>query len=181
MLFYGRRVALFSPAVFTVDKKVIRAWSSCSPIKSTKESNNVPGTLQDDVSMQSSRDEDAVSEVIGEVLIVALVVVLAAIIGAMVFGVVGKMPQSKVVGVSATRFNNTNISVTYSGGGSDAGNLLGLNISVNGIYIKTMRGPIPLDPGNTTLVPGPSPGKDRLIVTGNFSDGNELVVLEATL
>lgn len=128
--------------------------------------------------MQLNKNDEAVSEVIGTILIIALVVTLAAIIGAMVFGLVGNMQDTKVVAVTAIRFNESNISLTYHGG-NRPDQLYLLNISVNGAPIGRMgTGTSSVDVGNTTLVAGNFPGNDHVIVVGAFSDGTEQVVLD---
>lgn len=133
--------------------------------------------------MQSNRAEHAVSEVIGTVLIIALVVALAGIIGAMVFGLVGNLQNTKIVGVTATRFNATNITVTYAGG-QNSGQLYWVNISTNGIrtgQFGNVGSKTPVTVGNSTLVAGNSPGKDHVVVVGAFSDGTEQVILDTTV
>jgi flagellin-like protein len=128
--------------------------------------------------MQLNRNDEAVSEVIGTILIIALVVTLAAIIGAMVFGLVGNMQDTKVVAVTAVRFNESAIRLTYHGG-DRVDQLYWLNISVNGARIGSMgTGTSSVDVGNTTLVAGNIPGNDHVIVVGAFSDGTEQVVLD---
>jgi len=128
--------------------------------------------------MQLNRNDEAVSEVIGTILIIALVVTLAAIIGAMVFGLVGNMQDTKVVAVTAVRFNESAISLTYHGG-DRVDQLYWLNISVNGASSGRMgTGTSSVDVGNTTLVAGNIPGNDHVIVVGAFSDGTEQVVLD---
>jgi flagellin-like protein len=130
--------------------------------------------------MQLNRNDEAVSEVIGTILIIALVVTLAAIIGAMVFGLVGNMQDTKVVAVTAVRFNESNISLTYHGG-DRPDQLYWLNISVNGTPVGrmgTLGGTSPVKVGNVTLVAGNFLGNNHVIVVGAFSDGKEQVLLD---
>lgn len=125
-------------------------------------------------------DENAVSEVLAEILIVALVVIIAAIIGAMVFGLVPYLQNTKVVGITATRFNQSNITVTYSGG-QNQGDLYWLNISVNGNFIRSMGtigGTTPVIVGNSTLIPGRLPGRDHVVIVGSFSNGYQQVLID---
>ena len=133
--------------------------------------------------MRKKRNEDAVSEVMGTVLMVALVVILAAIIGSMVFGLVGNLQQTHIVGVSAVRFNQTHITVTFNGG-EKADQLNWLNITVNGAIrpsVGTFGSTTPLGVGNSTTVTGNTSGNDHVIVVGNFADGTQQVVLDTIL
>jgi flagellin-like protein len=133
--------------------------------------------------MQLNKNDEAVSEVIGTILIIALVVTLAAIIGAMVFGLVGNLQQTHIVGVSAVRFNQTHITVTFNGG-EKADQLNWLNITVNGAIrpsLGTFGSTTSLGVGNSTTVTGNTSGNDHVIVVGNFADGTQQVVLDTIL
>jgi flagellin-like protein len=131
--------------------------------------------------MQHNLKDEAVSEVIGTILIIALVVTLAAIIGAMVFGLVGTVQDTKVIAVTAVRFNESNISLTYNGG-DRSDQVYWLNISVNGSPVGRMgTGTSPVMVGNVTLVGGSFPSYDHVIVVAAFADGTEQVVLDTTV
>jgi flagellin-like protein len=133
--------------------------------------------------MQNNLTDEAVSEVIGTILIIALVVTLAAIIGAMVFGLVGTVQNTKVIAVTAVRYNSSNISLTYNGG-DRADQVYWLNISVNGTpagIMGTLGGTSPVRVGNATLIGGRFPGYDHVIVVAAFADRTEQVVLDTTV
>jgi flagellin-like protein len=133
--------------------------------------------------MRHNLKDEAVSEVIGTVLIIALVVTLAAIIGAMVFGLVGTVQDTKVIAVTAVRYNSSNISLTYNGG-DRADQVYWLNISVNGTPVGrmgTLGGTSPVQVGNVTRIGGSFPGNDHVVVVAAFADGTEQVVLDTTV
>jgi hypothetical protein len=128
-------------------------------------------------------NDSAVSEVVSEIIILALVVILAAVIAAMVFGLFGNLQPTNITGVTAVRGDPGQIVITYNGG-ERADQLKWLNISVNGGIspsLGTYGSVTPLSIGNSTVVAGPSPGKDHVIVTGYFSDGTVQVVLDTTV
>jgi len=133
--------------------------------------------------MQNNLTDEAVSEVIGTILIIALVVTLAAIIGAMVFGLVGNVQNTKVIAVTAVRFNSSTISLTYNGG-QRADQVYWFNISVNGTpagRMGTLGGTSPVQVGNVTLISGSFPRYDHVIVVAAFADWTEQVVLDTTV
>jgi flagellin-like protein len=133
--------------------------------------------------MQNKRDENAVSEVMGTILMVALVVILAAIIGAFVFGMVGSVQDTKVISVTATRINETYLSLTFYGG-DRADQVLWMNVSINGIprgSIGTIGGTNPVRIGNSTLFSGATSSNTQVIVIGAFTDGSQQVVLDTTV
>lgn len=126
------------------------------------------------------RHDSAVSDVIGTVLIVALVVILAAIVAVTVFGFSGILRPTTIVGVTAVRGDFGNVTVTYTGGASQ-NPLYWLSISVNGSAMKTLGvfgGTTPLEIGNSTTVGAPVPGKDHIVVVGDFADGTRQIVLD---
>ena len=62
------------------------------------------------------KNDEAVSPVIGVILMVAITVILAAVIAAFVFGMSGNISKTKVVLVSLTRTNATNVNAIFNGG-----------------------------------------------------------------
>jgi FlaG/FlaF family flagellin (archaellin) len=116
---------------------------------------------------------------VGSILMVAVTVIFAMLIGATVLSFAGNMQQTKIVGVAAVRLNASFVSVTYYGSDKPA-QLYWLNISVNGGSFKTMGdfgGSTPLVVGTSMMVSATALGKDRIVVTGAFSDGTRQVVL----
>lgn len=141
----------------------------------------ISGTMSlQEPAMNGKGNDSAVSEVLGEVMVIGLVVALAAIIGAMVFGLVGTMPKSQIVGVTATRMDAGNVTVSYFGG-EKQDQVRWLNITVNGsspVILGSFQGTTPLDVGNSTRISAPVPGMDHIIVVGNFADGTAQVLLD---
>ena len=109
---------------------------------------------------------------------VAVTVILAALIGVTALSFFGNMQPTRIVGVTAVRFNQTNVSVTYYGS-DKPDQLYWLNISVNGDSSKTLGdGITPLGVGNTTSVFADVPGMDHIVVVGSFADSNKQVLLD---
>lgn len=132
--------------------------------------------------MKNKWEEQGVSEVMGTILMVALVVILAAIIGSMVFGLVGNLQTTNLVGVSAVKENNR-ILVTFTGG-EKADQLYWLNVSVNGNNAGALgkfQGTTPLTVGNSSYFGGATSGSDHLVITGSFADGSQQVVMDTNL
>ena len=130
--------------------------------------------------MPDNRNDTAVSEVTGSILMVAVTVILAAIIGATVLSLVGTMQPTRIVGVTAVRFNETNVSVTYYGS-DKPDQLYWLNISVNGALSEKLGDvgeTTPLGVGNTTNVLALVRGQDHIVVIGSFADGKKQVLLD---
>lgn len=132
--------------------------------------------------MVNNRNEQAISEVMGSILMVALVVILAAVIGTMVFGLAGNLQETKIVGVSAAKYNSTHIIVTFIGG-DKADQLYNLSVSKNGVYLGSMvtDGKTPLIVGNSTYLPYATTGSDHLVITGWFADGTQQVIMDTNL
>ncbi|WP_346866047.1 type IV pilin N-terminal domain-containing protein, partial [Methanocalculus sp. MSAO_Arc2] len=145
---------------------------------------------------------DAVSPVIGVILMVAIVVILAAIIAAFVFGMVGTVEGTKVVGVTASIANvgseggdNPEISVTWQGG-ADLNNIVAVRPTLGGEY-PTLKGddgssengwisdshnePF-LTAGDVWLLEwedGPdSTTNERFVITARFRDGTDQVIFD---
>jgi FlaG/FlaF family flagellin (archaellin) len=130
--------------------------------------------------MLNNRNDTAVSEVAGSILMVAVTVILAALIGVTALSFFGTMQPTRIVGVTAVRFNESNVTITYYGC-DKPDQLYWLNISVNGARSESMGdvgGTTPLGVGNTTMVSAPAYGKDHLVVVGSFVDGRGQVVLD---
>jgi archaeal type IV pilus assembly protein PilA len=132
--------------------------------------------------------EEAVSPVIGVILMVAITVILAAVIAAFVFGMAGNVQKTKSVAVTASKGDNSIITLTNMGG-KDTASLSQLIINgswSNGTKIdKTILSAtdatvIGVTTGSSQVIPGTS-GKDHVIVTGSFTDGQSQVLLDTSL
>jgi archaeal type IV pilus assembly protein PilA len=131
--------------------------------------------------MKNNRAEHGVSEVMGTILMVALVVILAAIIGSMVFGLVGNLQTTNLVGVSAVKYNSTHILVTFTGG-EKADQLYNLSVSINGAsQISMTQGTTPMRVGNSSYFSGATTRSDHLVITGWFADGTQQVIMDTNL
>ena len=127
--------------------------------------------------MPNHPHEAAVSEVMGSILMVAVTVIFAMLIGATVLSLVGRMQQTRVVGVVAVRLNATFVTITYYGC-DKPDQVYQLNISVNGMGPTALgSGTTPLEVGTSMIVSATAPGNDHMVVTGAFSDGTRQVVL----
>ena len=124
------------------------------------------------------KDERAVSPVIGVILMVAITVILAAVIGAFVFGMGGSLKNTYSVAATASQTTSSAVDVTFQGG-PDADLVTKLNINVNGTtgespYDDPTTGStwrVTDDDGNVTA------GRDHVVVTAEFADGTQQVVL----
>jgi archaeal type IV pilus assembly protein PilA len=137
------------------------------------------------------RNDDAVSPVIGVILMVAITVILAAVIAMFVFNMADNVQGGKTVGVTA-KLDGNNIAVTYMGGPDDA-SLMYLKIFANGeTYFSdaatatshVYKGTDSADAdrpevGWKMIVPKGSTGS--VVVTGKFSDGTEVPLLDKIL
>jgi hypothetical protein len=109
---------------------------------------------------------------------VMVTVILAAIIGATVLSLVGNMQPTRIVGVTAVRFNETNISITYYGC-DKPDQLYWLNISINGGNATSIGSNTPpLKVGNLTMVGASASYHDHVVIVGGFADGNKQIVLD---
>lgn len=132
--------------------------------------------------MKFIREDEAVSPVIGTILMVAITVILAAVIAAFVFGMGSGVQKTKNVAVTAAQ-QGTNINVTLQGG-ADFQDLEWVNGTVNG-NSTCGSGNNGLSGDNvfvgaTMTCTGATPGADRVIVVGHFSDGTEQVLLDSS-
>ena len=124
------------------------------------------------------KEESAVSPVIGVILMVAITVILAAVIGAFVFGMGGSLKKTYNVGVTAAQTDADSVTFTFQGG-PDADLVRYLNTSVagNDTWCSASGNPPPIgttwtDDGNATS------GRDHVVVTAEFADGTQQVVLD---
>lgn len=128
------------------------------------------------------KNEDAVSPVIGVILMVAITVILAAVIAVFVFDMAGDVQSGKTVGVTA-KLDGKNATVTYMGG-TDHATLVSLNASLYDAGIAFINATEVTSPivGQKILVitkDGKTPGS--IVVTGKFSDGTEVPLLDKAL
>lgn len=136
-------------------------------------------------------NDDAVSPVIGVILMVAITVILAAVIAAFVFNMAGSVQGGKTVGVTA-KLDGDNIVITYMGG-ADSTSLMYLKILVDDRTYLSSTDPATShvyegtdtthadrpEVGWKMIVPAGSSGS--VVVTGKFSDGTEVPLLDKTL
>jgi len=130
--------------------------------------------------MPNNRNDTAVSEVAGSILMVAVTVILVALIGVTALSFFGNMQPTRIVGVTAVRFNESNVTITYYGS-DKPDQLYWLNISINGARSESMgdvEGTTPLGVGNTTTVLALTRGQDHIVVVGSFADSNKQVLLD---
>jgi archaeal type IV pilus assembly protein PilA len=125
--------------------------------------------------MKFTKNDEAVSPVIGVILMVAITVILAAVIAAFVFGMAGNIQKTKVVAASAAH-NGAAVTVVYNGG-QDAGQVVGLNASVNGNANHAFSGVV----GKAYTFPAGEitpTSQNHVIVTALFNDGSTQVILD---
>jgi flagellin-like protein len=118
------------------------------------------------------RDDDAVSPVIGVILMVAITVILAAVIAAFVFGMAGKLQQSRMVSAS-WRHVGDEIFVTYNGG-PDADQVVSLKATIDGTdpgHLSTAIGSV--------VSKGGYPTKAHVMVVATFIDGSSQIIADA--
>lgn len=128
------------------------------------------------------KNEDAVSPVIGVILMVAITVILAAVIAMFVFNMAGDVQSSKTVGVTAN-LEGKNVTVTYMGG-TDHATLVSLNATLydaDTVLINT-TGAESLSVGQKIIVlTKENTVPKSIVVTGKFSDGTEVPLLDKAL
>jgi hypothetical protein len=90
------------------------------------------------------------------------------------------------VSATANQPDPHTIIVTYQGG-QDAGSLVGMTATVTDSKgqaqtksIGSENGTIPLNAGEELSFDGAYAGKDHVVVTGHFSNGQDLVILDLT-
>jgi archaeal type IV pilus assembly protein PilA len=113
-----------------------------------------------------------------------MTIVVPAILAAFIFGMAGNIEHTKVVAATVQQNNANTILVTYQGG-QDAGQLVGMTVTVtdsNGqVQTKSLgsaTGTIPLGVGDKVSFDGAFTGKDHAVATGHFTDGSEQVILD---
>ena len=140
------------------------------------------------------KNERAISEVVSVILIIAVTVILAAIIMAYVMGMAGNLQKGKIVAATITRVNGSLVSVTFVGG-QNAGSVVGINWTVNGVApAATISGVAAtagvqdhpssggiLSIGANAILTATNPGKDRVIGVAAFTDGSKQIILDKTI
>jgi len=140
------------------------------------------------------KNDRAISEVMSVILLVAVTVILAAIIAAYVMGMAGNLQKGKIVAATISRVNGSLVSVTFVGG-QNAGSVVGINWTVNGVAPATTIGGTSvmaglqdrpasggiLKVGANAVLSASNSGKDRVIGVAIFTDGSKLVILDKTL
>ena len=120
--------------------------------------------------------DGGVSEVVSTVLMVALVVAFAGIAGMMVLGV--ELPgEPKTVVVTATRSGDA---ITFMNhGGMNMDKVTGIRCWIGGVDPANMNFPLGIQAGaiNTSNAPGPT----RVVVVGEFVDGESWILLDKTV
>lgn len=128
------------------------------------------------------RNDDAVSPVIGVILMVAITVILAAVIAVFVFDLAGDVQSGKTVGVTA-KLNGENATVTYMGG-ADHATLVSLNMSLYDagvVFINATEVASPTVGQKILVLTKGSKTPSSIVVTGKFSDGTEVPLLDKIL
>lgn len=134
------------------------------------------------------KNEEAVSPVIRVILMVAITVILAAVIAMFVFNMAGDVQSGKTVGVTA-KLDGDNIVITYVGG-ADHGSLEYLKILANDkTYYTDSAATSHIHEGIGGTLGSPEigwklvipKGDCSVVVTGKFSDGTEVPLLDKTL
>lgn len=128
------------------------------------------------------RNDDAVSPVIGVILMVAITVILAAVIAVFVFDLAGDVQSGKTVGVTA-KLNGENATVTYMGG-TDHATLVSLNMSLYDaevVFINATQVASPTVGQKILVLTNSSMTPSSIVVTGKFSDGTEVPLLDKIL
>ena len=140
--------------------------------------------------MNGKNCESAVSETIGVTLAVALTVILAAIVAAYLFGMIPSMPVTRTLAYAVDQPSSNQIIITFHGG-PDASSLefsrVGVTESGGGtptfmnstgaaseIYGKNVGSVMTITAGGS----GGFTGRDHVIITAHFNNGQEQVVLE---
>lgn len=159
--------------------------------------------------MTFTKNEEAVSPVIGVILMVAITVILAAVIAAFVFGMAGNVQKTKTVAATVAQ-NSVSIAITYQGGTDDAsleylkitnptnttthtsdywttllaaGGASGTSGATGaGVQLNTAAGAVKPNVGAVyTIWDIGTVGRDRIVVTGHFTDGSEQVLTDTTV
>jgi flagellin-like protein len=126
--------------------------------------------------MKFTKNDEAVSPVIGVILMVAITVILAAVIAAFVFGMAGNINKTKVVSITVQRTDSANVVVTNMGG-QDVTTLTGATITVDGGSAEALGVTV----GSSAEVGTETDGAAHIVVTGEFSDGTQQVLLDTNV
>jgi archaeal type IV pilus assembly protein PilA len=125
--------------------------------------------------------------ILGVLFIGVTFIVPLLIIAGFASGTLGNVRHAWVVQVTADQPDAKTILVTYQGG-QDAGSLGGITASITDsrgqVQIKSLGsagGTTPPDPGQVISFDGDFSGKDLVIVTGDFTDGQNLLLLDTSL
>jgi len=119
--------------------------------------------------------EDAVSPVIGVILMVAITVILAAVIAAFVFGMAGGVTKTKTVAATATQIGSQ-VVITWEGG-QDNSYVTTYNVSIADVNPPSGQFMPPVV-GNASRFGGGTPSNDHVVITANFTDGTNQVILD---
>ena len=137
----------------------------------------------------TKKNEEAVSPVIGVILMVAITVILAAlVINTALSLTTSNLQKTKVVATSVSRIN-TDIWVTYQGGTNDPElSYISINAPNGKIYNTTGTSGVLTTIGTTgkphvgdtmILSGNATADKNQVVVVGHFTDGSDLVLLNA--
>lgn len=126
--------------------------------------------------MAFTQNDDAVSPVIGVILMVAITVILAAVIAAFVFGMAGNIQTTKVVSLTMTDAGTHGV-VTISGG-TDLTSLNKVYYSIDGGTRINLFTTGEVAVGAYKATAGHDITGTRVIVTGEFSDGTNQILID---
>ena len=129
--------------------------------------------------MRFHEKEEAVSPVIGVILMVAITVILAAVIAVFVFGMASDVQTTKTVAATAKQ-SGTDILVTYQGG-PDASKVTWLNTTVydsTGAPDGTDTKDDPAVGYTKMFIDNGTPAQERVVITAEFDDGTQQVLLD---
>ena len=110
-------------------------------------------------------------------IIIGVIVFLAAFISAFVFGMAGNVSHAYVVAVTVQQTDADTIIVTCQGG-QDAAELTSLEVSVNDNPPVTWDSP---GIGEQKVLKEGTSGKDHVVVTGLFINGDKQVILDTNI
>jgi len=134
--------------------------------------------------------EDAVSPVIGVILMVAITVILAAVIAAFVFGMAGSVESTKAVAATAKQVGGAFV-MTYQGGKDDAsvanvtvqfldnGTVYYYDTGTTGSHLTgTQNNADKPAVGASMTSSGATMGQDHVVMTAQYFDGGNQVILD---
>lgn len=123
------------------------------------------------------KNDEAVSPVIAVILMVAITVILAAVLASFIFGMATDVRPAKTVAIIAERPAADLIRVTNYGGANVA-DLTSTEIKVSNATKSYLDTSVGIAVGDTVIVPVVSGENVRVMVTGTFSDGTTVVLLD---